>query len=401
MSPSVTLKISPNLQDSPSTGEYRGYDHATFYVGNAKQAASWYSARMGFRIVAQKSLETGSRAVASWVVANGQARFVFMSPLRAVANLEQNTSEHDRKLVAEIHKHLEQHGDAVKDVAFEVDDVRAIYSNAIAQGAASVKAPECIQDENGSVYLATIKTYGDTTHTFVERQTYTGVFLPGYHAVDYEDPIEQFLPKINIDVIDHCVGNQDWNEMDNACNYYEKCLGFRRYWTVDDKDMCTDFSAMNSVVMSSAGDIVKMPINEPAVGMRKSQIEEFVDSFGGAGVQHIAFLTKDIVSTITNLKNRGVQFIDVPLTYYSDLKDRLQRSSMELEEDLAVLQKLRILVDFDEGGYLLQIFTKPLMDRPTVFLEIIQRNNFTGFGAGNFKSLFEAVERDQAARGNL
>jgi len=165
--------------------------------------------------------------------------------------------------------------------------------------------------------------------------------------------------------------------------------------------MCTDFSAMNSVVMSSAGDVVKMPINEPAVGMRKSQIEEFVDSFGGAGVQHIAFLTKDIVSTITNLKNRGVQFIDVPLTYYNDLKDRLQRSSMELEEDLAVLQKLRILVDFDEGGYLLQIFTKPLMDRPTVFLEIIQRNNFTGFGAGNFKSLFEAVERDQAARGNL
>jgi len=218
MSPSVTLKISPNLQDSPSTGEYRGYDHATFYVGNAKQAASWYSARMGFRIVAQKSLETGSRAVASWVVANGQARFVFMSPLRAIANLEHNTSEHDRKLVAEIHKHLEQHGDAVKDVAFEVDDVRAIYSNAIAQGAASVKAPECIQDENGSVYLATIKTYGDTTHTFVERQTYTGVFLPGYRAVDYEDPIEQFLPKINIDVIDHCVGNQDWYEMDNACN---------------------------------------------------------------------------------------------------------------------------------------------------------------------------------------
>ncbi|TAQ91011.1 hypothetical protein B7494_g606 [Chlorociboria aeruginascens] len=401
MAPSA---ISDNLSSSAEISspiEYRGYDHATWYVGNAKQAASWYSARMGFRIIAQKGLETGSRAVASWVVTNGEARFVFMSPVRGLANLEETISESDKQLVEEIYKHLEKHGDAVKDVAFEVDDVRAVYSSAIANGAKSVKAPECMKDDKGYVFLATIKTYGDTTHTFVERRNYQGAFLPGYRSIEEEDPIAQFLPDVQFDIIDHCVGNQDWNEMEDACNFYEEVLGFRRYWTVDDKNLCSDFSAMNSVVMASPGDVAKMPINEPAIGKKKSQIEEFVNFFGGPGVQHIAFRTPDIISAVSNLKKRGVQFIDVPPTYYEEMKVRLEKSGMELEEDLAALQKLRILIDFDEGGYLLQIFTKPLMDRPTVFLEIIQRNNFNGFGAGNFKALFEAVEREQGMRGNL
>lgn len=220
MSPSASFgEVSPRSASS-SGGEYKGYDHATWYVGNAKQAASWYSARMGFQVVAQKGLETGSRAIASWVVANGQARFVFVSPLRAVNNIEENTSESERKLVQEIYKHLEKHGDAVKDVAFEVDDVRAIYSNAINRGAKAIKAPESIQDRYGSVCVATIQTYGDTTHTFVERGQYNGAFLPGYRAVEEEDAISRFLPKVNLDSIDHCVGNQDWNQLNDVCNSY-------------------------------------------------------------------------------------------------------------------------------------------------------------------------------------
>ncbi|KAI7180616.1 4-hydroxyphenylpyruvate, partial [Hortaea werneckii] len=209
------------------------------------------------------------------------------------------------------------------------------------------------------------------------------------------------LPNINLEAIDHCVGNQDWQEMDAACDFYERCLGFHRFWSVDDKDICTDFSALKSVVMSSPNDVVKMPINEPAVGKKKSQIEEYVDFYNGPGVQHIALRTPDILTTVNNMKARGVEFISVPETYYTDIKERLRKTGMKLNESFETIQNLNILIDFDEGGYLLQLFTKPLMDRPTVFIEVIQRNNFDGFGAGNFKSLFEAIEREQAARGNL
>jgi 4-hydroxyphenylpyruvate dioxygenase len=228
------------------------------------------------------------------------------------------------------------------------------------------------------------------------------VFLPGYApAPSACDALSKFLPPVLLSNIDHCVGNQDWDEMDNVCDYYERVLGFHRFWSVDDKDICTEYSALKSVVMSSPNDVVKMPINEPAHGKKQSQIEEYVDFYGGAGVQHIALRTDNIIRDITNLKARGVEFIKVPETYYAAMRQRLKSKGMRLEEDFDVLQSLDILIDFDEGGYLLQLFTKHMMDRPTVFLEIIQRNNFDGFGAGNFKSLFEAIEREQDLRGNL
>ncbi|KAF2119030.1 4-hydroxyphenylpyruvate dioxygenase [Lophiotrema nucula] len=398
--------ISPPGSPNPSSSSnglsaYRGYHHVHWYVGNAKQAASYYVSRMGFERVAYRGLETGSRAIASHVIRNGNVTFVLTSPLRC---LEQSTrfSHDEEMLLQEIHAHQERHGDAVKDVAFEVDNLDAIYSSAVAAGAESISAPHAISDSNGTVRLATIKTYGDTTHTLIEKPSYNGIFLPGYRAESTaKDPLSKFLPQVNLEAIDHCVGNQDWDEMENICDYYENVLGFHRFWSVDDKDICTEYSALKSIVMSSPNDVVKMPINEPAKGKKQSQIEEYVDFYGGPGVQHIALRTDNIIRDITNLKARGVEFIKVPETYYEAMKLRLKRAGMALNEDFEVLKGLDILIDFDEGGYLLQLFTKHLMDRPTVFIEIIQRNNFDGFGAGNFKSLFEAIEREQELRGNL
>lgn len=249
---------------------------------------------------------------------------------------------------------------------------------------------------------ATIQTYGETTHTLISRGNYGGVFLPGYKAASEKiDPFNLLLPTVALEAVDHCVGNQDWDEMDDICDYYEKVLGFHRFWSVDDKDICTEFSALKSIVMASPDETIKMPMNEPAHGKKKSQIEEYIDFYGGAGVQHIALRTPDIISAVTNLRARGVEFITIPENYYVAMRQKLKAAGMKLEEDFDTLQRLGILIDFDEGGYLLQLFTKHLLDRPTVFIEIIQRNNFEGFGAGNFKSLFEALERDQADRGNL
>jgi 4-hydroxyphenylpyruvate dioxygenase len=347
--------------------------------------------------VAYRGLETGSRFVASHAVSNGRVTFVLSSPLRdASAN---DISEEDREQLREMARHQTMHGDAVKDVAFEVDDVEAVYLEAVRNGAVPVKAPRREEDMDGEVITATVKTYGDTTHTLVERRNYRGAFLPGFRRAAVTQP--SLLPEVKLEAIDHCVGNQDWGEMEDACDYYEKALGFHRFWSVDDKDICTDFSALKSVVMASPNELVKMPINEPAHGKKKSQIEEYIDFFGGAGVQHIALRTTDIISAVTNLKARGVEFISVPDTYYEAMRKRLAASKVKVKEDFETLERLNILVDFDEGGYLLQLFTKPLMDRPTVFIEIIQRNNFSGFGAGNFRSLFEAIEREQAMRGNL
>ncbi|KAK3217145.1 hypothetical protein GRF29_1g2092161 [Pseudopithomyces chartarum] len=399
-------RISPPGSPSPSEpssdiSAYRGYHHVHWYVGNAKQAATFYVTRMGFERVAYRGLESGSRAIASHVVRNGDVTFVLTSPLRGLKQ-SSKFSDEEAKLLHEIHEHQERHGDAVKDVAFEVDNLDAIYSSAIDAGAESVSAPHTLQDANGSVRLATIKTYGDTTHTLIEKSSYSGVFLPGYvPAPSASDALSKFLPPVTLSNIDHCVGNQDWDEMEDICSYYERVLGFHRFWSVDDKDICTEFSALKSIVMSSPNDVVKMPINEPAHGKKQSQIEEYVDFYGGPGVQHIALRTDNIVKAITNLKARGVEFIKVPETYYTAMRLRLKKAGLKLEEDFDVLQSLDILIDFDEGGYLLQLFTKHLMDRPTVFIEIIQRNNFDGFGAGNFKSLFEAIEREQELRGNL
>ena len=347
-----------------SVAGYQGYDSVHWYVGNSKQAAAFYVTRMGFEEIAFRGLETGSRVVASRVVRNGDVTFVLTSPLRDDVDHPSLTPE-DRQHLREIHQHLKQHGDGVKDVAFEVDDVNAVYSAAITNGALSISAPESHADEFGTVRLATIKTYGDTTHTLVERKGYTGVYLPGYRARPIGgDKISRYLPAVNLNVIDHCVGNQDWNEMESACEYYEKTLGFHRFWSVDDKDICTDYSALRSVVMASPDERIKMPLNEPAKGIRKSQIEEYVDFYNGAGVQHIALRTDDIVRDVTNLMERGIEFISVPESYYELIMSRLAKVGLKLEEDFEILKKLGILIDFDEGGYLLQLFTKVISDHP-------------------------------------
>jgi len=389
--------------------EFHGYDHITWWVGNAKQAASYYNTLFGFRTIAYRGLETGSRYFTSHVVANNDVRFVFTSPLRSYAHLpvEEPISEDELALLKEMHDHLERHGDAVKDVAFEVDDVQAVYDRAVSGSdgfGVSVKPPRVVRGngKEGEVMTAVIRTYGDTTHTLISRRGYSGPFLPGFVARE-PPPSSVKLPSIDLVRIDHCVGNQSWNEMVTACEFYERCLSFHRFWSVDDKTICTEFSALNSIVMSSANTVVKMPINEPAPGKKKSQIEEFVVFNSGPGVQHVALLTDDIIATVSAMRARGVEFIAVPGTYYETIRHRLktEKRSWELLQDLDTLERLSILIDYDEGGYLLQLFTKPLMDRPTVFIEIIERHDFEGFGAGNFKSLFEAIEREQAERGNL
>jgi 4-hydroxyphenylpyruvate dioxygenase len=405
---SLTFPTATNTSPAVrATPDFHGYDHITWYVGNAKQAASYYTTRLGFRTIAYKGLETGSRYIASHVVANGDVKFVLTSPVKSYSCLadDESISIEDRLLLNEICQHLEKHGDAVKDVAFEVDEVEAVYKQAVSQDAISVHAPRRTSDGDGSVTTAMIRTYGDTTHTLISRTQYHGVFLPGYKAIPLSkvDPLQNLLPTIKLAAIDHCVGNQSWGAMEAACEYYERCLSFHRFWSVDDNEICTEYSALSSIVMASPNEKIKMPINEPAPGLRKSQIEEYVEFYSGAGVQHIALRTDDIVTTVANLRARGVEFISVPSTYYDTMRLRLKTTARkwELQEDFNTLKRLNILIDFDEGGYLLQLFTKPLMDRPTVFLEIIQRESFDGFGAGNFKSLFEAIEREQAERGNL
>ncbi|KAF9899677.1 hypothetical protein EC991_008459 [Linnemannia zychae] len=367
-------------------GNYEGFDHVTFWVGNAKQAASFYTTRFGFKEIAYSGLETGSRDVCSHVVQQDTITFVFKSPLNP-----------NNKVFSD---HLALHGDGVKDVAFTVDDVHSIYTRAVEKGARSVQAPYELKDEHGSVWLATIATYGDTEHTFVQRNGYKGIFMPGFTLPRSKDPLEELLPAVGLNYIDHCVGNQPDGEMLQACEMYEQQLGFHRFWSVDDSQIHTEYSALRSIVMADPTERVKMPINEPAAGKKKSQITEYCEYYGGAGVQHIALNTTNVITAVSNLRARGMEFLTVPSSYYENLRLRLAHSSTKVQEDLDIIQKLDILVDFDEGGYLLQIFTKPVQDRPTVFIEIIQRRGFEGFGAGNFKALFEAIEREQELRGN-
>lgn len=400
-----TATITDNTFAVQPPANFVGYDHVTWWVGNAKQAASYYTTLFDFKHVAYRGLETGSRYFASYVVCNNDVRFVFTSPLRSAEHLpvDEPITDAEKELLREMHSHLEKHGDAVKDVAFEVDNVEAVYEKAVAEGGKGVQAPRVLKDaEFGSVITASICTYGDTTHTLINRSAYTGLFLPGFREAK-KSTSSLTLPEVPLSRVDHCVGNQSWNEMVSACAFYEKCLSFHRFWSVDDSQICTEFSALSSIVMASPNNLVKMPINEPAPGKKKSQIEEYVIFNSGAGVQHIALLTKDIITSVSALRARGVEFINVPQSYYDTMRQRLktEKRNWQLVEDFETLQRLNILIDYDEGGYLLQLFTKPLMDRPTVFIEIIQRNEFEGFGAGNFKSLFEAIEREQAERGNL
>nr|XP_023658669.1 4-hydroxyphenylpyruvate dioxygenase [Paramormyrops kingsleyae]XP_023658670.1 4-hydroxyphenylpyruvate dioxygenase [Paramormyrops kingsleyae] len=368
-------------------GRFICFDHITFWVGNAKQAASFYCNKMGFEPLAYQGLETGNRDVVSHVVKQDKIIFVFSSALNP-GNKEMG-------------EHLVKHGDGVKDVAFSVEDLDFLVQKAKERGAVILKEPHVLEDGHGSVKMAVLQTYGDTTHTLVERKAYTGLFLPGFHSPPFQDPLLAKLPSGNLNFIDHVVGNQPDSEMISVVEWYRMNLLFHRFWSVDDKQLQTDFSALRSIVVANHEETVKMPINEPALGKRKSQIQEYVEYYGGPGVQHIAMNTSDIITAIRNLKERGMEFMTVPETYYQQLRERLKVSKVKISEDLDVLQELKILVDYDDHGYLLQIFTKPVQDRPTVFLEVIQRHNHQGFGAGNFKSLFEAIEADQNARGNL
>jgi 4-hydroxyphenylpyruvate dioxygenase len=373
----------------PESGKFVCFDHVTFWVGNAKQAADYYCVRMGFERVGYKGLETGSRQVAAHVVQQNKIIFVFANML-----------EPDNP--AEMAQFNSVHGDAVKDVAFEVEDLDAIFKKAVKRGAVVVREPWTETDDSGTVKMATIRTYGDVTHTLIERTNYTGWFLPGFRREDPKiDPLLKTLPKAGLLRIDHVVGNQPDLQMTNIADWYEKMLQFHRFWSVDDKIMHTDYSSLRSIVVANFEETIKMPINEPAPGKRKSQIQEYVDYNGGGGVQHIALSTDDIIESVTKLRARGMQFLQVPDKYYDNLRERLKTSAVKVKEDISKLQELKILVDFDEKGYLLQLFTKIMQDRPTLFLEVIQRHNNSGFGAGNFKALFESIEIDQEERGNL
>jgi 4-hydroxyphenylpyruvate dioxygenase len=377
--------------EKPAEGRYLGFDHITFWVSNAKQAASFYCARMGFEEIAYRGLETGDRNVVSHVVCQNNAIFNFQSPLNP-----------DDK---ELGPHIIKHGDGVKDVAFNVEDCRAIFKRAVERGAKVVREPWEESDDKGTVVFARVATYGDTVHTFIERTNWSGEatrdFLPGYHAVAHTDPINKAFPATNLLVVDHVVGNQPDQAMEDVAGWYTNVMAFHRFWSVDDSQMHTEYSALRSIVVTDYDEVIKMPINEPAPGKRKSQIQEFVDYYGGAGVQHIALRCDDVIAAVEASRARGLAFLEPPKTYYANLREQLKKSKVVIKEDLDRIEKNGILVDYDDDGYLLQLFTKPMQDRPTLFIEYIQRCNHQGFGAGNFKALFEAIEQEQAARGNL
>jgi 4-hydroxyphenylpyruvate dioxygenase len=355
------------------------FDHLEFWVGNAKQAAHYYCTAFGFTPLAYAGPETGLKDAASYVVRQHDLTLVLTSPLTAAGPLAE---------------HVMRHGDGVRDVAFRTTDARQAFIAAVAGGAHALREPAAAEDEHGSVVAARIATYGETVHTFVERGAYAGPWLPGYRAWTALMPTANAVGLVRID---HCVGNVGWGEMDRWCEYYAKALGFTQLIGFDDKDISTEFTALRSKVMQSAGGKVKLPINEPAEGRKRSQIEEYLDFYGGPGVQHVAIATDDIVETVRALRGNGVELLDTPASYYERLGERVG----VIAEDLAILRDLNILVDRDDQGYMLQIFTKPLQDRPTVFFEIIQRRGSLSFGKGNFKALFVSIEQEQAKRGNL
>nr|ACQ58428.1 4-hydroxyphenylpyruvate dioxygenase [Anoplopoma fimbria] len=369
-------------------GRFVRFHHLTFWVGNAKQAASFYCDKMGFEALAYKGLETGSREVVSHVIRQDKIIFVFESSLNPGNE--------------EMGEHLIKHGDGVKDIAFQVEDCDFLIKTAKERGAVIVKEPWVEQDSQGRVKYAVVQTYGDTTHTLIEYLSpYKGLFLPGYKEPLFRDPLLAKLPPGGLNFIDHMVGNQPDDQMVPISDWYQNCLLFHRFWSIDDKQIHTQYSSLRSIVVTNYEETIKMPINEPARGKKISQIQEYVDYNGGPGVQHIALNTSNIIQAVVNLRARGMEFLAAPDMYYNSLREKLKTAKIKVKEDLDRLQELKILVDFDDKGYLLQIFTKPVQDRPTLFLEAIQRNNHSGFGAGNFKSLFEAIEKDQEARGNL
>ena len=356
----------------------QGTDYVEFYVGNAKQAAHFYKTAFGFQSLAYAGPETGVKDRVSYVIRQNKLTFMLTTPLRkgnAIAD------------------HIAKHGDGVKMLALKVENATSAWEETTKRGGKSYLEPTVLSDDDGRVVMSGIHTYGDTVHLFIERGDYNGPFMPGFRKweTNYNPPQTGLL------YVDHCVGNVGWNQMNPRVKFYEDVMGFRNILTFDDKDISTEYSALMSKVMSNGNGFVKFPINEPAEGKKKSQVEEYLDFYDGEGVQHCALATNDIVKTVSDLQSRGVEFLNIPASYYETVLDRVGK----IDEDLEPLQRLGILIDRDEEGYLLQIFTKPVEDRPTLFFEIIQRKGAKSFGKGNFKALFEALEKEQDARGNL
>ncbi|AVR44961.1 4-hydroxyphenylpyruvate dioxygenase [Christiangramia fulva] len=375
---STSLKLKKVVPDAEDFLPILGTDFVELYVGNAKQAAFYYQHAWGFQPVAFSGMETGNKNSVSYVLQQGKIRLVLTSPL---------------KPGGDINRHIDKHGDGVKFVALWVDDARKSYEETTKRGAKSYAEPYVMEDKNGKAVISGIHTYGETIHLFVERGDYNGPFLPGYR----EWKTKASADDTGLQYIDHMVGNVGWNEMNKWVDFYARVMGFAQLVSFDDKDISTDYTALMSKVMSNGNGRIKFPINEPAEGKKKSQIEEYIDFYNGAGVQHIALATDNIIETVSALRDRGVEFLHVPETYYDDLLDRVG----EIDEKLEPLKELGVLVDRDDEGYLLQIFTKPVLDRPTMFFEIIQRKGAQSFGKGNFKALFEAIEREQELRGTL
>src|ERR1041384_2112107 len=356
-----------------------GTDYIEFYVGNAKQSSHYYRAAWGFKVVAYAGLETGLRDRSSYVLQQNKIRFVLTTPLQP---------EHA------ISDHIRLHGDGVRDLALWVDDAEAAYRETTKRGARGVMEPTVFRDEFGEINKSAIAIYGDTIHTFVDRKNYKGVFMPGYRPVQGEDTGGK---EAGLQYVDHCVGNVELGAMNKWVDFYMSVMGFKLYQHFDDKDISTEYSALMSKVLSNGNERIKFPINEPAAGKRKSQIEEYLEYYRSPGVQHIAMATNDIIATVSLLQSRGVEFLRVPSAYYEELEGRVGA----IDEPIDELKRLGILVDRDDEGYMLQIFTKPVEDRPTLFYECIQRKGSRSFGKGNFKALFEAIEREQSIRGNL
>jgi 4-hydroxyphenylpyruvate dioxygenase len=377
--PELAEQKSLNVTEQRDFLPIHGTDHLEFYVANAKQAAYFYRAAMGFKLTAYRGPETGTRDRASYVLEQGKVRFVLTTPLGASG---------------EIAQHVLRHGDGVKSVALWVDDAEAAWKETTSRGAKSAQVPFEIRDENGAVRLSAIEIYGDTVHTFVERSAYQGAFLPGFAAIKAEDRVARPVGLLHID---HAVGNVGWGQMNTWVRFYENVMGFKMFKHFDDADISTEYSALMSKVMANSNEKIRFPINEPAEGRKKSQIEEYLDFYGGPGIQHIAMATDNIIETVTALTRQGMEFLTIPTTYYEELTSRVGKIDEPIEE----LARLGILVDRDDEGYMLQIFTKPVEDRPTLFYEIIQRKGSRSFGKGNFKALFEAIEREQERRGNL
>lgn len=368
----------PTPDTSTDVFPINGTDFIEFWVGNAKQASQFYRTAFGYRLVGYRGPETGVRDRASYLLEQGKIRLVLTSALGPEGAIS---------------AHVHEHGDGVKDIALWVNDAREAFQLATERGARSARDPEVLRDEHGEVVIAAIHTYGETIHSLVERRNYNGPFLPGFKPVE-----PRYNPEgVGLLHVDHCVGNVELGAMNKWVKFYEDVMGFRNLVSFDDKDISTEYTSLMSKVVSNGNEKIKFPINEPAKGRKKSQIDEYLEFYRGPGVQHMALATDDILFTVSSLRDRGVDFLTVPTTYYGELQNRVGK----IDEPVSVLEELGILVDRDPDGYLLQIFTKPVQDRPTVFYEIIQRKGARSFGKGNFKALFEAIEREQALRGNL